>query len=471
MSESPSTTFGDGATASVPASAPPDRPYKHPLLWVPTSYLAEGMVYVTITSMSNIMFLNMGLPIKEAAVYSSTLGLPYTLKPLWAPLLEMYKTKKFFVILMQVILAVALGCTALALKSPVWVPAALTLFTLCAFAGATQDIVTDGVYVTALPPSEQSKFTGFQSLFWSIGPILATGVFIRLSGTLYNATQSWSTAWMIVLLGIAALIGAIAINHSWALPQGAKAEGAPTNIADAVQTFVRAFISFFQKKGIWLMIAFAFFYRFGLGLLDKIGPAFIIAKRALTPEELQTIVARTGMTPEAATHAFTGLGLSNEVLGDLNGTVGTAAFMIASLLGGWFVSKAGLKKSTLLVLCLALNIPNLTFVYLSQTRPDSVTIIGTIIFLEKFGWGFGAVGHMLYMMQQIAPGPFKTAHYAFATAFLGFCMMTTGIVAGSLQDIVGFNTFFWFVMAGAIPSILVTLFAPFYHPTGEKKPA
>jgi PAT family beta-lactamase induction signal transducer AmpG len=219
------------------------------------------------------------------------------------------------------------------------------------------------------------------------------------------------------------------------------------------------------------MIAFAFFYRFGLGLLDKIGPAFIIAKRSLSPEEVQAIVARTGLTADEAIKAFTGLGLSNEVLGDLNGTVGTAAFMIASLLGGWFVSKAGLKRSTLLILCLALNIPNLTFVYLSQTRPDSVTIIGTIIFIEKFGWGFGAVGHMLYMMQQIAPGKFRTAHYAFATAFLGFCMMTTGIVAGNVQDSVGFNTFFWFVMIGAIPSLLATFFAPFYHPTGGEKKA
>jgi PAT family beta-lactamase induction signal transducer AmpG len=436
---------------------------------VPTSYLAEGMVYVTITSMSNIMFLNMGLPVKQAAVYSSMLGLPYTLKFVWAPLLEMYRTKKFFVVLMQVILAACIGVTGMLLKSPVWVPPVLVLLAICSFAGATQDIVTDGVYVTTLPPTEQSKFTGFQSLFWSIGPILATGLFVRLSGTLYKATNSYSTAWMVVLLGIAALIGGIALHHSLVLPSGAKAEDAPKSVGEAAQTFWRASFSFFQKKGIVLMIAFAFFYRFGLGLLDKIGPAFIIAKRTLTPDEVTAIVKRTGMTAEQATHAFTGLGLSNEVLGDLNGTVGTAAFMIASLLGGWYVAKYGLKKSTLLILCLALNVPNLTFVYLSQTRPESISIIGTVVFIEKFGWGFGAVGHMLYMMQQIAPGKFKTAHYAFATAFLGLCMMVTGIVAGSVQDAVGFNTFFWFVMAGAIPSLLATLLAPFHHPTGEQK--
>ena len=408
--------------------------YKHPLLWVPSSYLAEGTVYVTVTSMSNIMFLNMGLPVKEAAWFSSALGFPYMLKPLWAPALEMYKTKKFFVVLMQVLLASALGLVAFSLKLPVWVAPVVALFGLCAFAGATMDIGTDGVYVTTLPAKEQSKFTGFQSLFWSIGPILATGVFIRLSGTLYRKMGNWSSAWMMVMFGIAALVGCLAVLHGWSLPQGDKAHDAPKNAAEAAKTFATAFVSFFQKKSIWLMIAFAFFYRFGLGLLDKIGPAFIIAKKNLTPDEVTKFAHTAGMSTDQAAAAFSGLGLSNETLGDLNGTVGTAAFMIASLLGGWFISRVGLKKWSLFALCLALNVPNLTFVYLSHARPESLTVIAIVIFIEKFGWGFGAVGHMLYMMQQIAPGPYRTAHYAFATAFLGFCMMATGFVAGSVQE-------------------------------------
>jgi PAT family beta-lactamase induction signal transducer AmpG len=429
-----------------------------------------GTVYVTITSMSNILFLNMGLPVKDAAWLSSTLGLPYTLKPLWAPLLGMYKTNKFFVVLMQIILAALIGSTAVLLNLPTWVPPVVTLMAFAAFAGATMDIVTDGVYVS-LPATEQAKFTGFQSLFWSIGPILATGVFIRLSGTLYNSTHSWSSAWMIVLLGIAAMIGALSLHHSWVLPPGSKAQDAPKSIGEAVTTFGVTFASFFKKKGIWLMIAFAFLYRFGVGLLDKIGPAFIIAKKDLTPDEARVYAEKAGMTVEEAMKAFSGLGLSNEVLGDLNGTVGTAAFMIASLLGGWFVAKLGMKKPTLLVLCLALNIPNLTFVYLSQARPTSLTTIGIVVFIEKFGWGFGAVGHMLYMMQQIAPGPFRTAHYAFATAFMGLCMMTTGIIAGTVQEKLGFPAFFWFVMAGAIPSILATVFAPFNQPPNGAAPS
>lgn len=439
--------------------------YKHPLLWVPSSYLAMGTVYITVTSMSNIMFLNMGLPVKAAAWFSSALGLPYTLKPLWAPLLEMYKTKKFFVVLMQIFLAAALALVALCLKLPVWLAPVIGLFGLCAFAGATMDIGSDGVYVTTLPPKEQSKFTGFQSLFWSIGPILATGVFIRLSGTMYRRFGNWSSSWMMVMFGIAALVGVIALIHGWTLPPGERAHDAPKSVSDAAKTFGTAFVSFFQKKSIWLMIAFAFFYRFGLGLLDKIGPAFIIAKKNLTPEEVSKYAHTAGMSVESAASAFSGLGLSNETLGDLNGTVGTAAFMIASLLGGWFVSRVGLKKWSLIALCLALNVPNLTFVYLSHARPESLTVIGTVIFIEKFGWGFGAVGHMIYMMQQIAPGPFKTAHYAFATAFMGLCMMATGFIAGAVQEKIGYPTFFVFVMAGALPSLLAATAAPFHHKT------
>ncbi len=540
--------------------------YKHPLLWVPTSYLAMGLVYVTVTSMSNIMFLNLGLPTKEAAWYSSALGLPYTLKPLWAPLLELYRTKKFWVVLMQFVLAGALGASALAVSLPVWTVPVIAFFGLCALAGATMDIVTDGVYVTTLPPSEQAKFTGFQSLFWSIGPILATGVFVRLSGTLYKAMGSYGTAWTIVMFGIAALVGLMGFNHLRNLPPGGKAADAPKSAGEAMATFGKAFTTFFQKRGIILMICFAFFYRFGLGLLDKIGPAFIIAKQPLSAQQIESYSHATGMTPEKArailepvtlekvdafakkvdvpvaealslvdvpskvaldklakqgmnveqakadvkamipegmetyakatgqkleqafltlehltpeqiaksakasgmseekaSKAFSGLGLSNETLGDLNGSVGTIAFMVASLLGGWLVARMGMKKSTLIVLVLALNVPNLTFVYLSQARPESLMVLGIIIFLEKFGWGFGAVGHMIYMMQQIAPGPYKTAHYAFATAFMGLCMMATGFIAGAVQERIGFPSFFLFVMVGALPSILFTLTAPFHH--------
>lgn len=434
--------------AAMPATAEPVT-YKNPFLWVPSSYLAMGLVYVTVGSVANIMFKNMGMPNDQAAFWSSLLGLPYTIKPLWAPLLELYKTKKFFVVLMQFILAGLVAGVAFALRLPgnSFVFPVILLMGIAAFAGATQDIGSDGVYVTTLSSKEQAKYTGFQSMCWNAGFLLASGPLIRISGMLHDQTGSWGTAWTTIMLIIAGVLFAAALYHTRVLPAGAKAGDSPRSAADAMATFGKAFATFFQKKGIVRMIAFAFLYRFGLGLLDKMGPLFMIDSRA------------NG-----------GLGLSNQTLGDINGTFGTGAFIVGSLLGGMFVSSRGLKRS-LFILCLCLNIPNVTFLFLSQSMTSSHAVITAVVTLEKFGWGFGAVGHMIYMMQQIAPGPYKTAHYTFATAFLGFCMMTTGMLSGIIQKAVGYQWFFVVVLIAAAPSLLATLFAPFHQDDVTKREA
>jgi len=416
--------------------------YPNPFLWVPSSYLAMGLIYVTVGSVANVMFKNMGMDNTKAAFCSSLLGFPYTFKFVWAPLLELYKTKKFFVVVMQFCLAVSVAGVALALKLPelTWVGPVLALLAVSSLLGATQDIGSDGVYVTTLPPKDMAKYTGFQSMCWNAGFLLAAGPLIHFSGILHEQTGSWGSAWMVIMLIIAGLMVLAGIYHSRLLPPGAAALDAPKNFGDAMGTFGHTFATFFQKKDIWLMIAFAFFYRTGFGLIDKMGPLFMIDDRAKG-----------------------GLGLSNQMLGDINGTFGTAAFIVGSLVGGWFVARSGLKRS-LLILCLCLNVPNVTFLILSQTLPSNYYVIAGIVTLEKLGWGIGCVGHMIYMMQQIAPGPYKTAHYTIATALMGACMMTTGAVSGFIQSWVGYQWFFIIVLCAAAPSILVTLLAPFHHP-------
>jgi PAT family beta-lactamase induction signal transducer AmpG len=393
----------------------------------------------------------LGLPNEEAAFWSSLLGLPYTIKPLWAPLLELTRTKKFFVVLMQLLLAglVAGAGLSLALPGQTFVVPLLALLALAAFAGATQDIGSDGVYVTTLDARAQARLTGVQSMCWNLGPILAMGLLVRASGTLHERLGGWRAPWTIILLVIAGLLLALGLYHARRLPQGGRAADAPASAADAARTFGRAFATFFGKPQIGRMIAFAFFYRLGMGLLDKMGPLFMIDARG---------------------HG--GLGLSNQLLGDINGTFGTGAFILGSLLGGLFVGRRGLRRS-LLVLCLALNVPNLTFLYLSQALPDSPAVITAVVTLEKLGWGFGAVGHMIYMMQQIAPGPFKTAHYTFATAFMGMCMMLTGMVSGVVEHALGYQAFFVVVLVAAVPSVVVTLLAPWPHEdvTADPHPA
>jgi MFS transporter, PAT family, beta-lactamase induction signal transducer AmpG len=439
---------GDPSAQPVPATESGEAPaYKNPFLWVPSSYLAMGLIYVTVGSVANIMFKNMGMENDKAAFWSSILGFPYTFKFVWAPLLELYKTKKFFVVLMQFALAASIAGIALALKLPGnnWFGPVLVLVALTAVLGATQDIGSDGVYVTTLTPKDQAKYLGFQSMCWNAGFLLAQGPFVTVSGVLHRRSGSWATSWMAIMMAIAGLMFLAGIYHGRVLPAGAKATDAPRSFGDAMGTFGKAFTTFFQKKGIWPMLAFAFFYRFGYGLLDKMGPLFMIDSRA--------------------NH---GLGLTNEAFGFVYGTFGSGAFIVGSLVGGWIVSRAGLKK-TLLILCLCLNVPNVTFLVLSQTLPTSTALITVIVTIEKLGWGIGAVGHMIYMMQQIAPGPYKTAHYTFATALMGACMMITGAVSGYLQKAVGYQWFFVIVLIAATPSILATLFAPFYQPDVTKR--
>ncbi|HEX2656621.1 MAG TPA: MFS transporter [Polyangia bacterium] len=437
------------ASDAVPASSSSTSAptYKNPFLWVPSSYLVMGLIYVTVGSVANIMFSNLGMPNDKAAFYSSILGMPYTFKFLWAPALELYKTKKFFVVLMQLLIGAALVGLGFALKLPgtSWITPVVALLAITALLGATQDIGTDGVYVTTLSPADQAKFLGFQSMCWNAGALLAKGPFVSVSGMLNSSTGSWGTAWMLIMLGIGGLTFVGGLYHSKLLPPGAKADHAPRTFGDAMKTFGDAFATFFQKKDLLRLIAFAFLYRFAYGLLDKMGPLF--------------------MKDSIENH---GLGLSNLELGGIYGTFGSGAFIVGSLLGGWIVSRFSLKK-TLLILCLCLNVPNVTFLILSQMLPTSRPLITAIVTLEQFGWGVGAVGHMIYMMQQIAPGPYQTAHYTFATALMGACMMITGAVSGYIQTAVGYQWFFIIVLLAAGPSILATILAPFNHPDVTKK--
>jgi len=427
---------------------------KHPALWVPSSYFAMGTVYIMVSTASNIMFANLGLSNEKAAAYSSLTGFAFTFKPLWAPLLELFRTKKFWVVLMQGVLGLIFLGLAFALKLPAFIMPVVALLMVAAVAGATQDIVSDGVYVTSLDSKRQAAFAGIQSMSWSIGPILANGFLVLLVGRWAGETAdgpkpdpaAYANAWFGVFVALAVLLFALSVWHAFNLPQGEKSADAPRSFGDAMTTFGDVFSTFFAKKDVLKLIGFAFFYRFGLGLLDKIAPLFL----------LDTV-------------ANGGLGLNNSQLGLLNGVIGTTAFIGGSILGGLFVSKRGLKKS-LLILCLALNVPNVTFLYLGIARPESIVIVGIIFFIEKLGWGFGAVGHMIYMMQQIAPGPYKTAHYAFATGLgLSLCMTLTGLASGYLQTAVGYQIYFVIVLLAAIPSILFTVIAPFHQDDGSSK--
>jgi PAT family beta-lactamase induction signal transducer AmpG len=410
----------------------------NPLRWVPSLYFAMGAPMITVSVVAAIMYKNLGVSNADIAFHTGFMYLPWTLKPLWAPVVEMFRTKKFFVITAELIIAVTLGCVAMALSLPSYMPWTIAFFWMTAFASATQDIAADGVYIASMAPRQQALYAGVQGVAWNIGRILASGLLVSFTGKLHDdLALGWHEAWMFVMAILAVIMVASAAWHSRSLPTGGKAAEAPTDLAQAVRVFTDAFATFFKKKGIWGMIAFTFFYRFGEGLIEKIGPLFLLDDRGVG-----------------------GLHLSNVELGKINGTYGTLGFIAGASLGGLFSARLGLRRS-LLVLVLALNVPHVTYLFLSQARPSDLAVITAVVTIEKFGYGFGSVGHMLYMMQQVAPGPYKTAHYAFATGIMGLCMMSTGMASGYISEAIGYQRFFIMVVAVSVLPVLAFFFAPF----------
>jgi PAT family beta-lactamase induction signal transducer AmpG len=416
----------------------------HPLAWVPSLYFAMGTPMIAVSAVSAVMYKNLGVSNADIAFHTGAMYLPWTIKPLWAPVVEMFRTKRFFVLAMEVTMMVSLGCLALALPLPGSMPLTLGLFWITGFASATQDIAADGVYIASMSRKEQAYYAGVQGISWNIGRVIAAGVLVSFTGMLHDERGlSWPKAWMVVMAILAAIMGLSAAWHSRVLPSGGRTQHAPSSLVDAGESFVNAFSSFFEKRGIWAMIAFAYFYRFGEGLIEKIGPLFLLDSRTVG-----------------------GLGLTNTHLGAINGTYGTVGFIAGALLGGFFAARLGLRRA-LILLCLALNVPHVTYLYLSQVRPESLTLITVAVTIEKFGYGFGSVGHMLYMMQQMAPGPYKTAHYAFATGIMGLCMMSTGMVSGYLQQALGYQAFFVAAICASALPVVTTYLAPFYVDNDE----
>jgi PAT family beta-lactamase induction signal transducer AmpG len=428
-----------------------DTPAKKPapaVLWVPSSYLAMGFVLCALTLSTTFVFKNLGVEKSTITMLAAILMLPYTFKFLWAPLLELYKTKKFFVVLMQLSAAVLMALAGLALKLPVWLAITFGAMMVCAFVGATIDIGTDGVYVTTLDDKQKARWAGIQSMAWTGGQFIALGALVWVAGKLHDDYgYTWQIAWMYVFLAAAVILVGLAVWHGVFMPPGTKAKDAPKSMSEAMAGFGRAYRTFFQKKLIWRMLAVAFFYRFSWYLIEKVNNIFLITDRAEG-----------------------GLGLTNQVAGQISGVWGSASFLVASVVGGLVLAKVGLSRKTLMFFVGSLVIPNLAFVYLASSSPDanSVWLITLVWCVAMFAYGFGAVAHMFYMMKQISPGDFQTAHYAFATGTMGLCNFSAGFFSGKLADALGFQTFFVVVLFCAIPGLLAAWFAPFVHKMNDE---
>ncbi len=407
----------------------------HPALWVPTLYFAEGLPFVVIATVSVLMYKSMGISDAQIAFFTTLVTWPWTLKPLWGPLLEMFKTKKYFVVATQFIGGIAFGLVALTLPLDGFFQYSLALLMILAFNSATHDIAGDGVYINSLSEKEQSQYVGWQGACYNIGKIMAQGALVYVAGQL-EIRVGVLHAWMIVISIFGAIMILLSIWHVRFLPIGGTSAHV-TSLNETMRTFWDVVKTFFQKKNIWWGITFIILYRFAEGQAIKIVPLFFRATR------------------EAG-----GLGLTTSEIGIVYGTFGAAAFILGSILAGYFIAKRGLKKS-IFVLCCFFNLPFAAYTFLAITQPADLIIIGAAVVLEYFGYGFGFVGLILFMMQQIAPGKYKMAHYAFATAIMYLGFMLPSMVSGYISDFLGYKNFFVWVLFATIPSFLATWLVPF----------
>ncbi|RPH31938.1 MAG: MFS transporter [Bacteroidales bacterium] len=410
----------------------------NPARWVPSLYFAMGLPFVILATTSAIMFKNFGISDSQIAFWTSLVMLPWTLKPLWSPLLEMFKTRKHFVVATQFLTGITFCLVALTLQLPDFFKYTIALFAVVAFSGSTHDIAADGVYLNVLNPELQAKYIGWQGAFYNIAKILAGGAFVYFAGQL-EISFGILNAWVIVMTCFGVVLITAAIYHLKYLPSGGSANQVHS-MKDGMATLWDVIKTFFQKKNIIWFILFIIFYRFAEGHAIKIAPLFF-----------------------KATREQGGLGLTTSQIGIVYGIFGAIAFVLGSILAGVFVSRRGLKRS-IFILCAFFNIPFAVYALLALTQPQNLYVIGTAVFFEYFGYGFGFVGLMLFMMQQVAPGKYKTAHYAFATGIMNLGFMIPSMMSGFISDWIGYKLFFFWVLVATIPSFLVTFLVPFNNP-------
>ncbi|MCL1868169.1 MAG: MFS transporter [Paludibacter sp.] len=421
---------------------------KSPWAWIPTLYFAEGIPYVVVMTVSTIMYKRFGLTNTQVTFFTSLIGFVWVFKGIWSPFVELFKTKRSWILITQMLIGAGLGGVALMIPVPFYLQATLALFILLAFSSATHDIAADGFYMIALKDSEQSFFVGIRSTFYRFANIMGQGVLIMFAGYLEETTGNIKFAWMITFFILAGIFLMLFAYHRLALPdiehQSEKLDKNNLNKTLIFNDFIDTFKSFFQKKGVFLAIAFMLLYRFGEALLVKISSLFM-----LDP------------------HSVGGLELSTKEVGFVYGTIGVIALILGGIAGGIAISRKGLKF-WLLPMALCITLPHLVYIYLSFFQPTNFILINAAVAIEQFGYGFGFTAYMMYMIY-FSEGKHKTAHYAICTAFMALSMSLPGMLAGWLQEKIGYEHFFIFIMICSVTTWIIIPFIKIDKNFGKKE--
>ena len=420
---------------------------KSPWAWVPTLYFAEGVPYVAVMTISLILYKRLGMSNTDITLYTSWLYLPWVIKPLWSPFVDMLRSKRWWIVTMQLLIGAALGGVAFTIPVSWWLQGTLCFFWLMAFSSATHDIAADGFYMMGLDEHEQAYFVGIRSTFYRIATIFSSGLLVGLAGALQVLTRSIRYSWSLVFYLMAGLFIAFWLYHNWALPHPSEDREKHTKTANDIwREFSQTLVTFFQKPQVWAGICFMLFYRMPEGLLAKVSALFLVD----------------------APHNG-GLGLSDGEYGLVQGTVGVIGLTLGGILGGICASRDGLKR-WLWPMVLAITLPDLVYVLLAYLLPTSLLTISICVFIEQFGYGFGFSAYMLYLIYY-SQGEHKTSHYALCTAFMALSMMIPGLFAGALQEAVGYQVFFIIVVLACAMTYVVTALLKIDPEFGKKRTA
>jgi PAT family beta-lactamase induction signal transducer AmpG len=427
-------------------SATPGVPIT-PWAWIPTLYFSQGIPYVVVMTLSVIMYKNMGVNNADIALYTSWLYLPWVIKPLWSPLIELFSTKRIWIVALQFAVGAALACVALTIPGSGYFQMTLAVFWLMAFASASHDIAADGYYMLALPQHSQAAFVGVRATFYRLANIGGQGGLVYLAGELQERTGSMQTAWSIVFFVLTGLFIAMGLYHWVMLPRTtADVRGAgQANAKVLAKDFWHVFSAFFKRPGIAVVLGFLLLYRFPEAQLLKLATPFLLD------------------TPELG-----GLGLTTKAVGIAYGTVGLTALTLGGLLGGWVISRVGLKRA-LWPLVLLMHVPNVVFLLLAAAQPHDVVVVSAALAVEQFGYGLGFTAYMMYMIL-VAEGPHQTAHYAICTGFMAMGMMLPGMWSGWLQQQLGYLPFFVWVLVATVPSFAMAALIKIPQGFGMKVP-
>ncbi|MBR6539442.1 MAG: MFS transporter [Bacteroides sp.] len=401
--------------------------------WIPSLYFAEGLPYVAVITISTFLYKELGLSNTEIALYTSWLYLPWTIKSLWSPFVDLLKTKRWWIVSMQTLIAASMAGIAFFIPTPFYVQATLACFWLIAFGSATHDISADGFYMIGLSEGEQSFFVGIRNTFYRFAMIFGQGILVMLAGWIENKYGNIQLAWSLVFYLMAGIFIALALYHNYILPRPAKDCSNEALSAKGIwEDFVKTFTTFFQKKEIGFILFFLLTYRLGEAQLTKMASLFLLDDNSVG-----------------------GLDLGTSTVGFIYGTIGVIGLLLGGIVSGILVSRDGFKR-WLIPMALAINLPDLLYVFLAITTPQQTWIVGTCVAIEQFGYGFGFTACTLYLIYIIADNPKKTAHYAIGTGIMLLGLMIPGMPAGWIQEHIGYTWFFAWVCLCTTPGIIVS---------------